>query len=442
MRTRIQDTMQSRKNALKYMYESSLNSWSTPSYFLGAKVGRRKVFIDTITPKWFRNTRKGTKKTFSYNPMTSLTIESDSKGSGANTHLITPQPNGFDNTSLLEGDWFTVYMGNYSGKEIPSDTSVFTADDIRDLVVEACTACRANVAAGSAQILVDLGEGAQTVAMFTSPVKAMKNLFFKWQSLQHLPFNKQVSSLVQHVVPNLAKARSQTAQLGYTSVAAANLYLLWRYGIKPLISTIEAVAKTLDEEQSLVLKTARGSSRAYRDVVTVERTYDGCFYVDVEKRVTHDVTVRATSLDEYVVCWQDSLGLSPRNIPSALLDLTKFSFVLGWFMNCADVVQAMFPKLDAKHLCGGYTVTERVSTVYTIVDAQIIPTHASTYTWLGAPPTGTAWITRTSKRRVPGLVGPALVVKGDFKFNKPTRLGDAIALAIQQVNKAIRTGHH
>lgn len=442
MRIREQNTMRSKQNALTYTQETALGRWSNMLYYNGALLGRRKVFIDTVTPKWFRNTRKGTKKTFSYNPMTSLTLESDSSGTSANTHYIAKSPSGFDNPSLEQGDWLTAYLGGWEGKEIPSDSSVFTPEDIRDLVIEACTACRADIASGSAQLLVDLGESAQTVAMFTSPVNAMKSFFSKWQSVQHLPFKKQLGSLVQHAIPNVANAKSEVARVGYTSVAAADLYLVWRYGIKPLISTVEAVAKELDAKHGSVLKTARGSSRAYRDVVSVERIYDGKFYVDLEKRVTHDVTVRATSLNEYVTSWMDALGLSPRNIPSAVLDLTKFSFVLGWFVNCADVVQAAFPKLDVKHLCSGYTVIERVSTVYTIVDAQIAADYVRTHTWLGAPVSGTAWITKTLKRRVPGLVGPALVVKGDFKFNKPTRLGDAIALAIQQVNKAIRAGNH
>lgn len=444
MRVRTRNNLKSNPSSFQYIAELAGcpgNRFSVASNYPGAKVGTREEMRDVVTPKWYAlKKRQGKQKTFVVNPMQKITVGITSSGTSASTELINPTlcsggaPN--KNQSICAGDYFTSWLGGYVGNEPSSSGFLLSEGDIKGLIVEASTACRANVKSGNANLLVDIGEMRQTYEMFASPFKGFNKLMKSWDRNSSLGFSQRVKRVLDTVV--FGQSKKLTDRLSRPVSGSANLYMLYRYGISPLISSIQSVVEQLNKKSYAPYTTARGKSRAISRQTDTLVILDGKFKLDVTRTTSHEVKVRAFSIDRYEMSWQIALGLTPQNIPAAILDLTKFSFVVNWFVNIADYLSAITPRLDLVNLAEGYVVEDVFVISYEITNATIAPTWIATHKWIGNPPSGTAVVQRITKTRAKGLLGPSLMVKGDFKFYRPTRVLDALALAIQHGKKFLR----
>jgi hypothetical protein len=129
------------------------------------------------------------------------------------------------------------------------------------------------------------------------------------------------------------------------------------------------------------------------------------------------------SLDEVDVSFANNLGLSTRGFLLLPWQLLSYSFVADWFANFSDYISASLPSFGYKQL-GSCLVEERViGNGYTLNYTNENPTN---YT-MNTAPNGTVGIISVTKRRT-ALEPAGLVIKNDFRFDKFTRLADALTL--------------
>jgi hypothetical protein len=148
-----------------------------------------------------------------------------------------------------------------------------------------------------------------------------------------------------------------------------------------------------------------------------------------DKQSVEKVTIRAMSLDEYVVTAADNIGLATKGLITLPWELIPYSFVADWFVNFGDFLQALVPLPGVKQL-GSCVVTERDrQTSYTATGS--IP--ASGWTLI-RPVTG-QFLTRYLTRTRTALSDASIVIKSDFKFDEATRLADATALITQRMGR-------
>lgn len=274
---------------------------------------------------------------------------------------------------------------------------------IDELVTEAVTQARADSLRGSATLLVTLGEAKETIEMLTHPFEKLHKALRKI----HLKYKQGV--LLHGAHKSYEVARS--------------VWLSYRYGVMPLLADIEAIIKARRFADKPVRATARGKveqSVENHSVTSAGPFYWNDIYVDnVYSRTTY--TARAGILHEFVDNFQHAFGLGLSNIPEALYELTRLSFVVDWGVNLGDYIsQVCFPAV----------INPLAEWVTVGIAHEVSATHTVTVTPPGvlvADPTGAYRMhTVQSKHRVPSEKLPAGL---RFRLNMNwKRYVDAVAL--------------
>lgn len=231
------------------------------------------------------------------------------------------------------------------------------------------------------------------------------------------------------LLPSLFTAIAQTAKRNagklkrLQGVSAA--YLIYRYGITPLVSDVQQVLGALAVIEGKIRETSRCNISAETSAVTLGSDVHGGsvpFTWSISSRET--VTIRAMSLDEYYLTQIASAGLTLKNLATVGWELLPFSFVLDWFANLGDYFGAISPTPLITNRGACWTVRRERVDVF-----QITGCNAPSGFTLDVPIVGSATKTSVAVARSPTLPSPGLVIKSDFRFDKLTRVGDALALA-------------
>lgn len=196
--------------------------------------------------------------------------------------------------------------------------------------------------------LVTMGEFHQTLAMITGPLRMLQK--------KSVPFER-------------LKMRFRRGQLNANdySQELAGLWLTYRYGILPLIYDIEGHLKAFqDKNLEPLRKTARGKfkdSGKYTDLVNTSGS-SMISSITLTDKVSWTRECRAGVIYEPSRSLENALGLTLANLPTAIWELTRLSFVADWFFNTGDYLAALTAKHRA-NILGAYvsdkTVLERVS---------------------------------------------------------------------------------
>lgn len=250
-------------------------------------------------------------------------------------------------------------------------------------------------------------------------------------------WNKTMELLRRPLASWMAKARKN--RWVHTSLSGANGYLVYRYGISPLIRDMSAILQNLKTPTPSRHTTRSSESTSVSQQSTSETTL-GLFGFNVQRSISETYTVRGMSIDEDThpgITQLRQLGLDGKSLITLPWELVPYSFVLDWFVNVGDVLGAVTDSLSLGHRnLGSCLVGQRVITdVTSYIGYQ--KTLQSTYTVLRSP-CGTATNNVTIKQRDVGLSKIGFVVKSDFRFDRMTRIGDALALVVQQLSKLHR----
>lgn len=254
-----------------------------------------------------------------------------------------------------------------------------------------------------------------------------------WETLAEY---KQVLDLLQNPLTKLQDLSSRLLKATQRSSASRGLmseissgYLLYRYGITPLMKDVENIIKSLSKVTGNQRKTTRASERLFasRNTSGVVVPY-GVLESSWVCETRDSINIRGMSLDEVDTSFLGNLGFSFKSLTTLPWELMTYSFVADWFANVGDVIGAHAPSLGYKQL-GSCLVIERVTSQSYLFNAVEKPGYT-----LVSPCQGSVGLVRQSKTRSP-LAYPGLALKSDFRFSEFTRAADATALIASRFSK-------
>jgi len=209
-----------------------------------------------------------------------------------------------------------------------------------------------------------------------------------------------------------------------------NGYLVYRYGIKPILSDVKAVLEGLKKATGKIRETTRGKAAMEKinTFVRADQNFYGGILYDKNYRTQETVVVRATSLDEYDATLGFNMGFSLKGALGVPWELVPYSFVVDWFATLGDYLNSHLPAIGFDQLCSGYTIEQSIIENYSISNARAI----SGYTLTG-PLTGNNTRVWNIKTRIPGLPAAGVVIRSNFKLSNLTRSADLVSLILQKI---------
>jgi hypothetical protein len=304
------------------------------------------------------------------------------------------------------GPWFLAVVNinhGFSPANPILPGGVISSSDIANLQVEISTKCLAKRGTSSNNLFESVAEYRKTLAMLRNPLKSFNRFFSK---------NEKAIRRLK---------------------SAADAWLQYRYGVRPLIKDIVGIFEGLEQKVGVMRVTTRAQGEISRNAESTH-TYDALPGVLLTYGIqkTDVVKVRAMSLDEYFVSRSERIGFTGKGLLTVPWELVPYSFVADWFVNLGDYLNALVPLPSLKQL-GSCLTTERiVQNIYSPLFTDCGPT----YNVVGSV---TGLLVSSVRTKVRSSLLPAgIVVRNDFRFEDATRLADSAALILQKMNSLFR----
>lgn len=300
------------------------------------------------------------------------------------------------------------------GALIPS--WVLSQDDVDRLIDISATKAWSAAAGNETQILVFLAELKKTIHDLAHPLE-------------------NLSKFLNKVLGDKRKDPRAFAKTLTVAEYLQREWLRYRFGIRPLISDIRGIVKAIRKDRRSGRRTARGFATNSRSS-SVRKTIDhgGEFRTTYDLTIDHTCNVRSGFVYDAELSVRDSLGLQFQQIPATVWELISYSFVIDWFFNVGDWVNALIPygTTDAK---GAFTTIEHIITVSRVV-VGTIDTNSGANTWtLQRPMSGTETLLFRDKQRLASIRPPSLAKKlslSDISLSD-LRILDSLALIKQKL---------
>lgn len=134
--------------------------------------------------------------------------------------------------------------------------------------------------------------------------------------------------------------------------AISNLWLQFRYGIMPIVYTVESVQDLVKSLKSEYI-TARDKES---DEIVIKN------FIELESELTLPVTHRVTIKQRYkpkATTFEDVLVRVSGNFALTLWELVPLSFVVDWFVNVGDLLSSLNPSAewDEEQQCYAWRIT-------------------------------------------------------------------------------------
>lgn len=311
------------------------------------------------------------------------------------------------------GNWITNFVP-YSisgGLIIPNQVYLLSQSLIDDMVREVSTAVLNQRGRADSNLFETLAEADQTFDLFNRPLGRLRDF-----------------------LREAAQAKSAGRFAGRAISGASNLWLAYRYGIRPIVSDIHGIIEGLKEtteKRRVTTRSKVGTELTQRTRLNFPQASGNVTY-SVDQDAGDAVTVRGMSLDDVVHSLMENIGFTTKGLITLPWELVHASFVADWFLNVGDLIGSYVPSPGWNQLGSCVTIQRGTLTKWTSAGS----TSGSSYTVVSSA-TGSYTRQDLSKSRV-SLSAPSLVVKSDFKFDKATRVSDALALASQQILRIFR----
>ncbi len=409
---------------------SNLTNTSTVTLIPDVALGEKKITTDFVVPNFKRRVAQG--EVF-FNNFTQTTFKNTHGGSAFVRHTntspsCTPPIYGF---SEYTG---AVFLNWIRGFEVPTANSSMPYSRIDSLVNESWTDCLANRQSGDANFFESLAEMDQAWRMVGSPLENIRS-FNKNFARAKEAGRKLILKRIKRAYRIRNAARKAIVIAALTKALSdflASEWLRYRYGIKPLISDVNAGFKTLSETYDREPRryTARSNRYAVTTSSDTQNQSISIYTLVREVRSAHQVTVRAMFLDEYKAHPFQKLGFTYQNLLGLPWELTRLSFVADWGMNVGSLIYANIPRVDAYPRGGCITVKEHVTSYYYASSYSALPGMGVAVSGF---PSDTLLCERIYKRRTPqSSKQPEFVIRDDFRLDNYTRAADAIAIIQRQ----------
>lgn len=400
-RTRSRD----RRKSVTYRWENYLGNSATGPVLNAA--GTYEEMADFVVPRFAEKRAAGS---ILMNSMRSVRATmtgghiSDGKIATNPGALPTQWARNFGDQSRFCTGYGGTSVGDYWISQ--NGLSLFSASDIYNAQVEACTRVRSQIGRSNTDMWENLAEVNKTMDLLRSPLAS----WFKFEK----------------------KARAVTAGL-----TAAQAWLTYRYGVRPLVTSVDAVLKNMRKEARSVRSTTRSTvvltAPLRTDTFQTNSSYWSSCYFTVERQRMASYLVRAMSIDEVISDFEYTYGVASKQLLTLPWELLPWSFVVDWFSNIGDFVGALAQSFYPASL-GQCYVTEDTYSEYRrcLAMTAFVPSTIQVIDQLQ----GWTRADVITKVRSPGLLGPGIVIKQDFKLDSTTRIADSLALVGQQITRA------
>lgn len=416
VRFRDQRTLQRIQHNMDYFVKSTCTAsplWT--DYYSGyadKHYGVYESMSDTVVPNFKVRSTKGE---IFFNPMThsKLTIGSGTSSNYGETTAITPDcssPNTYNRKFrfLLDSGTYGLLYSGFSFPLAPDGS----------LITPPYYCSESDLAAARSEAITDAWADRGQLSD-ANPLEDLADL------------NKSLTMISQALgqVNNLA---NKTGLINKAK-AAGNLYLLYRYGLKPLVSDIGEMLLGLNGLQGSLRKTSRGhASVSYSGVSVLNNiTPYSAFGITHQYQIDETISFRAMALDDVRATLAANLGFSLKSLLTLPWELIPYSFVVDWFANVGDYLRAVAPTTGCVNLGGCVVAHRKLSIKYQQV-SQYNTTPSSFNITTGAS-LGSNTYELETRTRTSSLPAPAIVIKSDFGFDRITRIGDAAALIAQKL---------
>jgi hypothetical protein len=244
-------------------------------------------------------------------------------------------------------------------------------------------------------------------------------------------FDRPISKMTR-LLKSAAEAKRKGRFTGYAANGMSNLYLAYRYGIKPILNDIEGITEGLKKKVGQQRKTTRAKGGFEATSTSTSSFVWDTFLLTVQTDITESYTVRCMNLDDVNLTYQDHLGFAPKGLITLPWELVSHSFVADWFLNIGDFIGAMVPAFGWNSLGRTMMTIHGNITRYTIVNCV----QQGAFSTIS--PAGGSWQTSTLTKTRGPVPSPQIVVRNDFRFHKATRVADAMALIGQKMTSVFR----
>lgn len=395
------------------VYSPQQSIWANCSQSSFAQTGSQQLYAvgqtvsmhDVVIPNFRARSKAG--EVF-FNPL-SMTTHSITRNAGNGPEYYTTNaPINCSGTlrytgyrsqgNQMESLYSVIVSGTLCNGAIPPFWSLVSDSDIQSGVLEASTKAQNAIGRTGANLWESLVEVDKTLLYLDGVIDSARRVY--------------------------RKKRLKGATKG-----AASGYLGWRYGVKPLMSDIEAVVEGVQKQIGEMRQTSRGSVQLRQNRTRALSYVGGAFSsVGILEEVIHTVTIRAAALSTVNLTLANRLGFTYKGLVTLPYELVNKSFVLDWFITLGDYIGALTPAPGWSRLGSCITIQNDYVTA-------ISATHTSMNSgWsLTRPYSGGLTAHRTSKIRSAGLSFPAVTIKSDFRLTNVDRVLDSLALLAVEV---------
>lgn len=317
---------------------------------------------------------------------------------------------------LLGGPWMPPFSGGYKGT-LPSDDLKWLIDDVRTRAIS-------SVKKPDFQGLVSLGELRETLSYLRNPFKTG----LKLASVLEMRV-KEARSRLRDTTKFDARRRKAIER------EIQNLYLEFRYGVRPLIHDVDTFLKALDKADRAERQTFRAKAGSTDSANWVEPYVLGGYTATANFNYTCETTIRAGLLYAY----KDSLSLPEKwggelsEVPSTIWELIPLSFIADWFVNVGTFVRAMTPVSGVDRLSEWTVVQKRETTTRNITGWAY-----SDWTTVSQGG-GTDSAVKDTYYRIPTVGSPQLAFNHDLlaALREPLKVLDLIAIINQRLSGSL-----
>lgn len=393
---------------------------TSSSQLSGHRTGSIRGCVDVVTPGYKKIVSSGG---IVNNPFFKVkyTFDGGGTGIGYRTNPCT-DPNGNSGT-----DWnssqrtydtgFRFQESRANGQLICPPTTV----DAASLVRAAATKALAAVDTSPAEGLVTLAELGKTISMLRNPLSAINKFTERWAKSK-----------------SMRRALQQTALHGPRAIA--DQYLAYYYGMRPLVKDVEALLEAyVNSGEQPKRRTARGYAEATKTTVTTGGSTEASVSVGRSwstNQYTRTDTVQVRYGILYVPSSQSfakSFGLRFSDLPSAVLELTPWSFLVNYFANVKDVIGALSPRPGVEYLAAWCTVKTRIHMTAAVLASGV---RGPSMTYMSRPGSEYASVIIEATERTPtnAYLDAGLAFKFDVQNWPAMKQIAVLCLAIQQTH--------
>lgn len=363
---------------------------SNNTYIPQPRFGEARSMNDFVTPN-FRKRSSGGEVII--NPMTSSYRSVLYSGSGYTVNLYG-NPATWETCTFRPG---LLGWGESNSHPQCVLNEVVTTSDMAHVSREAATRCLSSIGRSNSNTWENLAEAKKTIQLLRHPIAA----WHEW---------------------------NRKTPLVSAGSSSANAYLLYRYGISPLVRDVNEIMTQAFRNVRPRWSTTHAQSEMSRQSITTH-TSTGTHTWVYRKQKTETFVVRCTSIDEPISDWAYTYGLSRKQLLTLWWELIPYSFVADWLVNTGDVIGALANAFEPQSLGRCESHKWVLSDVRTFLSHTIASPHT-----LPVPMSGYIRVDQILKARYLGfLTGPGLVIKSNFRLDDATRVADAFALIAQQV---------